>query len=265
MATEITITPSMVFPTTKINVVNKLITESSLTRILTSLLDNKTYIIPIDGVDYTNTIYIEYAGSVVEVENSIVSSSLECIINGYYFNLGTITDIISKYISAKHTGNGKLSARIVIDKTIANYPELFGQSYITDTATIEGTVVSGTTMLDENYRQKDIISISAVGEDGLPHTFTVDDNYVLTSTYTGKCENGYTITFVSYYNLIQPYVLDLNETVPEYPTSSIPTGSEVDQYTIDILYYINGKYYLPITSMAKFQSTSIENIDGGIL
>ena len=90
---QFNIQPTMVFPSTKMESVNKLITEGSLTRLINKLIDTDSYIIPPDSADlsnYTNTDY----GTMIEVENT-KSDNIEFLLHGYYFNMGNINNLVT--------------------------------------------------------------------------------------------------------------------------------------------------------------------------
>lgn len=122
------------FPTTKMGSVNKLLTENSLTRLINRLVD-------VDGFIITDCIY--------EKENPIIGNGgkhpsinedigidtvnyrnnlFEFIIRGYYFSvpLSELRSLITPISPYSETMG--LYARIFIDNTIPDYPELIGQT-----------------------------------------------------------------------------------------------------------------------------------------
>ena len=129
------------FPTTKRNSVNKLLTENSLTRLINRLIDKDGFIIT-EGLrspsfqsgdrgnllDFNTNIKLRD----VDFENNI----LEFMLRGYYFSVN-LSDLLSsdKGVNWEHyvTTYGQdttpfgLYARIFIDATDPNYPELLGQ------------------------------------------------------------------------------------------------------------------------------------------
>lgn len=122
--TEVTLTPKMIFPSTKMMAVNKLITEGSLTRLINKLIDTDTYIIPPADIDYTSSINVDQVGTLVSLPATVTNTAeVEFSMHGYYFNLGTFADVLSLFTA----DNTKLVAEIYIDNTIPDYPELAGE------------------------------------------------------------------------------------------------------------------------------------------
>ena len=218
------------FPTTKRNSVNKLLTENSLTRLINRLIDKDGFIITEalrspssqsgdrgNLLDFNTNIKLRD----VDFENNI----LEFMLRGYYFSVN-LSDLLSsdKGVNWEHyvTTYGQdsmpfgLYARIFIDATDPNYPELLGQ---------------------EAYDEE-------------------------LETYKG----------------VQFFVCSSdNKPSPSHP--SIPTdaqttlpiglGSDYFYYDLLLLEYINNDSsvskdtYIPFSSLNKFNTHTVEKIDGG--
>ncbi len=260
----IDIRPSMVFPTTKMNPVNKLITEGNLTKLINNLIDMDSYIVP-PQFDLSRVTWQENLGTLIEIHDIILGEqSLEFLIHGYYFKLPLNT------ASAIQNGN-KLLAKIVIDKSHENYPELFGERSVSDIATVNvaGQVVLGETTLDVNFRDKDISRVY-VTSSGQQYDLLIDENWVLqplnSSTPAGPFNNGYTIEYYSYHILLNLYEVPVDTNPNEIEFNSLTLGNiPYEEYNLEILYKINSKLYLPMNNFPKFTSRSILNIDGGII
>ena len=271
------IQPNMVFPSTKMEAVNKLITEGNLTRLINTLIDSDKYIIPPEGTDFINTkdVVLNLGGNaerytLINLPINYASSHLEFSIHGYYFDLGPIggeTGVISAIQRQSPSSNiYKLSAQIFIDTTVPNYPELFGQTDIAQTMQKSGSIVLGTTTLAEDCRKLAITQITARGSDNVVYDLSYNTNWVLNSAQEIPSDitftNGYTVHYNEYSNIINLYILDLDES---YPVPNIGDGISFEVYNLDLLYCINNEYYFPLSSFVKFNYQSIGHIDGGVL
>lgn len=126
------------FPTTKMGSINKLITENSLTRLINRILDVDGFIIT-DGLAEKNigSETIGNGGKHLKINDNIPISQVdfrddqfEFVIRGYYFsiNVKELTDLMDTGKAAQPGVTLGLYARIFIDKTNPNYPELVGQT-----------------------------------------------------------------------------------------------------------------------------------------
>lgn len=118
------------FPSTKRASVNKLITENSVTRLINRLIDVDGYVITngLSDVDYTQDIPIDAWSN--------NGADFEFVIHGYYFNISKSSDISGlayllnttnfDFPSSEQTEH-ELKARIIIDNTDLEFPELYGQ------------------------------------------------------------------------------------------------------------------------------------------
>lgn len=115
------------FPSTKRASVNKLITENSITRLINKLIDQDSYVIT-NGIDADFTQDIDYG--------AWAGKSFEFVIHGYYFSVSNgegyssgLQYIMSKVPSFVRTGEQEktLCARIFIDISDEDFPELYGQ------------------------------------------------------------------------------------------------------------------------------------------
>lgn len=134
------------FPTTKRESVNKLLTENSLTRLINRLLDVDGFIIS-DGLakrlDGVESEIIGNGGKHLEINTNIRLDEInfkdnifEFVIRGYYFSTN-IDDLLNTVSWSSYVGEGGtyytsdkvgLFARIFIDNTNPDYPELVGQT-----------------------------------------------------------------------------------------------------------------------------------------
>ena len=131
------------FPTTKKESVNKLLTENSLTRLINRLLDVDSFIISDGLAKKQNGVISEIIGNGGKhlkinadldlTEIDFRNGLLEFVIRGYYFSTN-LEDLLSlvhwdSYILS-YTGEDAvgLYARIFIDNSNPNYPELIGQT-----------------------------------------------------------------------------------------------------------------------------------------
>ena len=130
------------FPTTKMESVNKLITENSLTRLINRLLDIDGFIIT-DGLAEKDTGAIGNGGKHLKINRNLGINEVnfqndlfEFVIRGYYFSIdfSTIKNLMNSYISSHTpiTTSTGLYARIFIDNTNPQYPELVGQTAYED-------------------------------------------------------------------------------------------------------------------------------------
>ena len=131
------------FPTTKMESVNKLITENSLTRLINRLLDLDGYIITEQLAEKNSgSEIIGNGGTRLKINddlnlNSIIfrNNLFEFVIRGYYFSVEVdpLVSMLTDYVTAQHPEtNVGLYARIFIDNTNPNYPELVGQTAYED-------------------------------------------------------------------------------------------------------------------------------------
>ena len=258
------ITPNMVFPSTKMEAVNKLITEGNLTRLINTLIDTDRYVIPPEDVDFTTPTTIS-GYTLISLPSNTANSHLEFAIHGYYFDLGTIGNVISAITEQQPSGSTyKLSAQILVDTSVANYPELFGEEDSKQTATITGSFELGSATLDESYRDKSISEITTTidGDDYVLSYRKSDWKLTCEDLQTGTSFSSYTITYYEYSNLINLYILDLDDAYPV----PVPAGVDsFDVHNLDLLYCMGGTYYFPLSSFVKFDAQSIGHIDGGEL
>lgn len=274
MAEKINIVPQMVFPTTKMESVNKLITEGSLTRLINKLIDTDSYIIPL-STSFDANMETTYVSSIdtklIKIQDISFSDDIEFMLHGYYFNLGAVTDVIGPL-----RDNQLLAARIFIDTTNSDYPELHGElDAVNDLASIEVTddVVfeENQTVVPNEYLTRPVHSVEVIVQTSSSQNQNRGASYnseTHTITYSGELSTGetlvgYKIYYVSYHTLIQLYVLDYNEPIPDPDTNSLVLPNSYDTYTMNLIYRYNGQYYFPMNNFAKFKFHSIESIDGG--
>jgi hypothetical protein len=256
------IQPNMIFPSTKMEAVNKLITEGNLTRLINTLIDTDKYVIPPEGTDFSVTKNID-GHTLISLPADTANTHLEFAIHGYYFDLGAISNAISTIIAQQPSSSTyKVVAQILVDTTVPNYLELFGEEDSTQTTTISGSFMLGTATLDEAYRDKAISEITTT-IDGQSYVLSYrKSDWKLTATdlQEGTTFTSYTIKYVVYSNFINLYILNLDD---DYPVPSPAGVDSFDVYNLDLLYYTGGNYYFPLSSFVKFDAQSIGHIDGG--
>ena len=246
------------FPTTKRESVNKLLTENSITRLINRLLDIDGFVIS-DGLakkqDGVGSEVIGNGGQHLEINTNLNLEQItfkddifEFVLRGYYFSTG-LKDFLTAtnwntYVTT-HTQYDKIGlfARIYIDNTNADYPELVGQEAVE-------------IQLNEN---------------------TVDVE-ALNAQYMYLEDSGHPYYGIQFF--ICPIN---NEGVPDKPTPYHPSlpidaetgtidglGSAYTYYDLLLIEYIrnNDEYadgsYIPFDSLSKFDSHSVRIIDGGM-
>ena len=290
---QFNIQPTMVFPSTKMDSVNKLITEGSLTRLINKLIDTDSYIIPPDSADlsnYTNTDY----GTMIEVENT-KSDNIEFLLHGYYFNMGNINNLVTiaseLAVSDKNdiSGNFFITACINVQTDANNggkYPELFGQNLIKQTLTqsfpTDPTIEeSFLPKIPADLLDKPITKIIFSHKNSAGETFndglgSYDYNNVILKPegleFESGCEYFYTIEYKDYSSLITLYVTNPGNELADVPvilnideSTDYVSPDDLQSYTLDLLYVdvATSKVYIPMNKFAKFNHQSIASIDGG--
>lgn len=281
MADITTVQPTNVFPTTKANSVNKLITEGNLTKLVNNLLDTKSFLIPLADSSFGSEIV--WGGTDLQSLIKIplgTDSDLECVLQGYYFNLGPITDILAALSEqARGATTALLVGHIIIDTTDSNYPELFGEESTLNTTAVllspawDPNDESSTPPVLNKYNQQ--LNIKKIYAQSGPNTyvFTLNSKWELVPISTipdGVTFSTYTIQYVSYYTLIKLHVL-VNEAavippvVPDFGPEVAALGDNAISVALPLICKYNNEYYFPMTSYPKFASLSIQSIDGGII
>ena len=290
---QFNIQPTMVFPSTKMESVNKLITEGSLTRLINKLIDTDSYIIPPDSADlsnYTNTDY----GTMIEVENT-KSDNIEFLLHGYYFNMGNINNLVTiaseLAVSDKNdiSGNFFITACINVQTDANNggkYTELFGQNLIKQTLTqsfpTDPTIEeSFLPKIPADLLDKPITKIIFSHKNSAGETFndglgSYDYNNVILKPegleFESGCEYFYTIEYKDYSSLITLYVTNPGNELADVPvilnideSTDYVSPDDLQSYTLDWLYVdvATSKVYIPMNKFAKLNHQSIAAIDGG--
>lgn len=269
------IKPRNVFPTTKMQPVNRLVTEHNLTRMINNFLDIDSYVLPIDetSFDLSDVVWNSTLGSSLVKLSAVESQKpFECVIHGYYFNFATVASMCALL---NQQNNKKLVCRIIVDTSDENYPELFGEAVETHSEHLSpdgGVVTPGETLLDVNFRGKDIKDVYAetiVNGETKRYHFSIDNYWRLQPTFTDEVQftDGYYVEYVTYYSVIQTFVVDLDGDIPpvEESTSFSTYPESREEYSLTLLCLIDGTYYIPLNSFPKFNTYSIQNIDGGLL
>ena len=288
-----------IFPSTKTQTINKLITENSVTRLINRLVDVDSYIITPTTEEGNSDILVD----VNNLSDSI--KTLEFCIHGYYFCIEDINDLLSlsewsDKITQDPTVDHSLYARIFIDKTNKDYPEIMG-TYTQNPRTVVLTdvFVSGETCIPDFKGYSKTIGVVLLDENdtiiSAPGKVRLGDREILDPDDTGQvsgciyCDDGdfipektgadvkkIRLVELEFYNGIQIYVDPSTETGAIY----MPNGDEFDPtnfeyYDLCLLQWkkpidavlVSGEQqfntYIPLESLHKFTSKSIDIIDGG--
>lgn len=267
----------IVFPSTKTQSINKLITENSLTRLINRLINKESYVITHD----------EEWESLNLNQDVLVSAStgfnpekpFEMCLGGYYIGVDSLNSIMSDVKWNPSTEGETLYASIQIDRTSANYPELVGQYNITPHSEESFNFEygeyfqTGVTQLPPTTKDfspsqvQDLVLLSK--EEGSttptiiskPGAVSLASDWTLTCSQTTGYETGYDyrdVTHARYSVLIDFTGLSFGTTPP--------TGD--DYISLPILKYfapVNRDLatYIPFESLNRFKTESIYEIDGG--
>ena len=277
-----------VFPSTKTQTINKLITENSLTRLINRLIDVDGYVITnelektLDNPITTDVAISSYLDNNLPFEFSI---------HGYYLAVDSLSDILSS-VNWNPSGETEqyIYARIFIDKTASRYPELCGQYSQTPVvqAIAEGDAFKSSVTQIENFPGSDrVIDLELLDSDSTiinsigATSVTADGKVICTSFINNKSRTDVkTIKFtrLDYYTGLTLYTVS-SETgsLPVLPVpTQLPDGSSYDATLYDYYDLNIVKYYkavigttfdyascIPLSSMNKFSAKSLKSIDGG--
>ena len=218
------------FPTTKMESVNKLITENSLTRLINRLLDIDGFIITDGLAEEGSSEIIGNGGKHLKINNNLRVRDIdfrdnlfEFVIRGYYFSIpfSTLKDLIDSYIPQATESIG-LYARIFIDNTNPQYPELVGQTAYEEG--VEGTV--------EGNHYGVQFFVCPVNNKPTPSHPSLPVNQL------GVIE-GLGTTYLYFDLMLLEYIKDDNTMIKDT--------------------------YIPFESLCKFDSHSVNIIDGGVV
>lgn len=310
-----------IFPSTKTQTINKLITENSLTRIINRLVDVESYVITseFDNSDIEKALNNAGQEDYIPVAN-MKNKDLEVCIRGYYFNLGTIENFISKY---SRIGSMLGVAIYVSDDT--EYPELYGQEVL-ETVFVPKENNTGGILIPDGYERtyisnielysttndvQQMLSLGTVNIDAA-HIQTADSQPQTGKTYYVLEDGKYVVTtdteFIegeTYYELTElklitnsntEYNLTWGENYIDGTTynidkisfvyranqdaisvfsvsdnNSFPGKTGYKVHTLTVLQNFNTNsntaaiWGIPLSSIHKFDTISISNIDGGVI
>lgn len=310
-----------IFPSTKTQTINKLITENSLTRIINRLVDVESYVITSEFDNSTIETALNNAGQedYIPVAN-MMNKDLEVCIRGYYFNLGTIEDFISKY-----SGIGSMLGVAIYVSDDTEYPELYGQEVL-ETVFVPKENNTGNILIPSEYELpyvsniklyttidnvQQVLSLGTVNID-TAYIQTTDSQPQIGKTYYKLIEGEYVkvTSFeqgTTYYELIgklklitnsnTEYILNWGENTIDGTTynidkisfvyrvnqdaisvfsvsddNSFPGKTGYKVHTLTVLQNFNtgsstsaAIWGIPLSSIHKFDSISISNIDGGVI
>lgn len=249
------------FPSTKTQTINKLITENSLTRLLNRLLD-------VDGYVITSEFPVEYKINnydYIPIETGLSTTNLEFCIRGYYFNLGSFEDIFSKILDEYDLIAGDvIKAVIFIDDTSnPEYPELYGQD---ETVSINTIVENNQYYFPSGCNNKNVSNIKIYkGVNDVTPTdsiLSVDSNFITGTGYKLLGAEGIEYDNISYVknNFISSIILYKDgDTVPS-PNNTLP----LKRHEL-ILFKMkdSNTFTIPLSSIHRFSSLAMEAIDGG--
>ena len=281
-----------IFPSTKTKTINKLITENSLTRLINRLLDVDGYVITsefsddfvIDQIPINKEDYIK-------ITDNELDKDCEFSIRGYYFNIGTYRNLISN--SGAYSGlatlpaNPSNSTSIMASIYISNdteYPELYGQDIYSSETISKGTAshddiiilpdeATPTTVSINSFRffkENTEVQVTVTGIDE-QHQILDANNDPLTWG-----DNGYDIDKVKFVISTSSAALYLSNDTTEISNAgtganplTLPDIQNYDRYDLELLRIINEGGspvpVIPLTSLHKFNTVAISNIDGGVI
>lgn len=294
--------PNMVFPSTKMDSVNKLISEGSLTRLINKLIDTDSYIIPPNSAVMNNYVNTD-VGTMLEITD-IADDEMEFLLHGYYFNMGRIRQLVNNAENIANSdinqnelnGNLFITASIFIDNDAKNnykFPELFGEELNkqTNKQQVSNEAIKDPSKLPNikdfpELKDKPISSIdfSYIDADGNESYWGKGSYDALgaiqppSQQFTEGTIYYFTIYYHDYSSLINLHVIDSKSNIeqkvdeatsPENITKVMP--GDYDLYYLNLLYIDRTtdpekhKVYVPLNNFSKFKHYSIQSIDGGIL
>lgn len=266
----------VVFPSTKTQSINKLITENSLTRLINRLINKESYVITHDeeweSLDLNQDILVGSSNGFNP------EKPFEMCLGGYYIGVDSLNSIISD-ANWNPTSEGEtLYAFIQIDKTSANYPELIGQYSIAPHSEESFNFASGeyfqtgvtklppTTKDFSPSQVQDLVLLNKEGTASptiisKPGAVSLSSDWTLTCSQLVGYESGYDYRDVTHarYSVLTDF------TGLSFGTTE-PTGD--DYISLPILKYfapVNRDLatYIPFDSLNRFKTESIYEIDGG--
>lgn len=255
-----------VFPSTKTQTLNKLITENSITRLINRLLD-------VDGYVISSEFYKDAFPSLVQngtvpqdylpLSSTILSCDLEFCIRGYYFNLGKMQN----WVNRMRSENMESLQAVIYISDDTEYPELYGQDVYEGR---EQTGETGETIVlnkgdDESIEDSSIVLFDADGKkiDDIAFKLNSENSTLVTDPGDVELEWGrihtvkYSITSISEVLILQT------------AGTSIAPKDGYDYYTLTLFETYadaegDSQIGIPISSLHKFDTISIATIDGGI-
>lgn len=261
-----------VFPSTKTNTINRLITENSLTRLINRLLDVDGYIITSEFGDDVN-VNGQYEYVTVSGDNGLLSKNLEFSLRGYYFNLGTYESVIEK-IDEEYKNpveDSEIDAVIYIDNTTPEYPELYGYNYepITDTSGENSFAEMYDNNNSYNFKFYNVsgvqvnVETSGFGTNAYAHVLM--DKQTPPQPINFAQNNIAKVTFIHMTTeaCVQLYLH--GENTPPAPNAANNASSNFKSYTLPLFVRKNGNWAIPVSSFHKFASLSVQDVDGGVI
>ena len=278
-----------IFPSTKTKTINKLITENSLTRLINRLLDVDGYVITSEfSDDFVIDQIATNEDDYIKITENELNNDCEFSIRGYYFNIGKYSDIISNngvYAGlATLPSNPSNSTSIMASIYISNdteYPELYGQDIYSSETISKGTASTEDEIILPDEATSTTVSINSFR--------FFKENIEVQVTVTGVSDghrildgNGDILTWgenidkVKFVISSSSAALYLSNDVSEISNAgtgadplTLPSVQNYDRYDLELLRIINENGtavpVIPLTSLHRFNTLAISNIDGGII
>ena len=276
-----------IFPSTKTQTMNKLITENSITRLINRLLDVEGYVISSEfPADVSSAIMSSNDNEYIPITGEITSKDLEFNIRGYYFNLGQYSEVLTDdSITKPSSEGGRLMASIYVTKD-TNYPELYGQEIKEGRSINEPSGATSETVIEfpEGCTSANVSNIRVFDTDGNQLTIGnlfIDDSRKLksgnteSSTYvtwvdeneSGESGSGYEISIVKYVftSSTESLYLTVTSGANDTPIVTDPPAGDYNRYDLVLLQKTSDGYGIPISSLHKFDTISVATIDGGVV
>lgn len=249
------------FPSTKTQTINKLITENSLTRLLNRLLDVDGYVITSEFPDSEN---INNKYDYIPITEALSQKNLEFCIRGYYFNLGYFENIISKIRSEYSLEDGDIIKAVIFIDDVSNpeYPELYGQDEI---VSVNASVEDNQYYFPYGCDNKNVSDIKIyLGVDDVTPVsseLSVDSVFVTDKGYKllGADDVEYDRITYTKNNFISSIALYRNDEPIESPNNTI----QLKKHELTLFNIVDDDFVIPLSSIHRFSSLALDSVDGG--
>lgn len=279
-------TVNEIFPSTKTKTINKLITENSLTRLINRLLDVDGYIITSEFPEGILDQITKNTKDYIKITDTLLDANCEFSIRGYYFNLGSYRNLFSNAAYQDLLSNPtdietekSITASIYISND-TEYPELYGQDVYESETVFKGDSTTGTPVVLSDRATMSTVSLNSFRFflNGVAVDKTVSS---ITNEHEILDENNLSITWgdideVRYVITTSNAALYLSNSTGEFETESEANQNSIlidkqnfTRYDLEILkvVYEENQWIkvIPITSLHRFDTLAISNIDGGVI